>query len=650
MGVEVKPCVCEADKLSQIEREVAKIIKDSCEKVGDQWLMPYPWKRDPKSLPDNKVQAVKRLQATERRLAKSPEIAKAYQQQFEEMNVLKFARKLSDVEIKDYKGPVHYVSHHEVLRPEKKSTPIRIVFNSSANFQGHCLNDYWMKGPDLLNSLFGVILRFRENAVAINGDISKMYHRILIPERDQHLHRFLWRNMETNRDPDVYVKTVLTFGDKPALAMAQIALRKTAEQEIDVHPEAAETLKKNTYMDDICDSVTSLEKAEKLTDELDTVLAKAGFKVKGWVSNCLEMRNVNQSEQSFKVFEGASKEKVLGVIWNNSEDTFSFVVKLDFSRCMPGTIPQQIPLKLTKRMILSQIARIYDPVGFTAAFLIKAKIGLQQLWQKGLDWDQELPEEIYQDWVQLFEQMRYLSEVKFERSLTPSGAIGSPTLCVFSDASDEAFGACAYVRWKLNSEAFGVRFVAGKSRVAPLKKLTTPRLELQGAVLATRLHKTINKESRLQFEKATLFTDSMITLAWIYNQARRFKPFVSSRIGEIQTHTDPCQWKPGDQNVADDATRGISVKDLNGRWMNGPQFLYMPEKDWPEAIAVAYEAAVSKECPKVQAVFQLQNIAVMLQQAIDCKRFSKWRRLIRVTAWMIRFVDNLKAKVIIGRA
>ena len=120
--------------------------------------------------------------------------------------------------------------------------------------------------------------------------------------------------METNRDPDVYVKTVLTFGDKPAPAMAQIASRKTAEQEIDVYPEAAETLKKNTYMDDICDSITSLDKAEKLTDELDSVLAKGGFRVKGWVSNYLEMKNVNQSEQSLKVFEGANEGKVLGVI------------------------------------------------------------------------------------------------------------------------------------------------------------------------------------------------------------------------------------------------------------------------------------------------------------------------------------------------
>ena len=141
---------------------------------------------------------------------------------------------------------------------------------------------------------------------------------------------------------------------------------------------------------------------------------------------------------------------------------------------MPGTIPQQIPLKLTKRMILSQTARIYDPVGFTAAFLIKAKIGLQQLWQKGQDWDQELPEEIYEDWVQLFEQMRYLSEVKFERSLTPSGAIGFLTLCVFSDASVEAFGACTYVRWKLNSGAFWCAICSRKVKSCAIKEVDHP--------------------------------------------------------------------------------------------------------------------------------------------------------------------------------
>ena len=126
---------------------------------------------------------------------------------------MSFSRKLSEKEINDYKGPVHYISHHAVLRPESTITPVRIVFNSSATYQGHKLNDYWKKGPDLLNGLFEVILRFRENKVALTADISKMYHRVLIPLEDQHVHRFLWRNLEIDRPPNTYVMNVLTFGD-----------------------------------------------------------------------------------------------------------------------------------------------------------------------------------------------------------------------------------------------------------------------------------------------------------------------------------------------------------------------------------------------------------------------------------------------------
>ena len=142
------------------------------------------------------------------------------------MEELKFSRKLTAEDIENYEGPVHYIAHHMVLRPDSESTPLRIVFNSSSSFHGHKLNDYWMKGPDQLNNLFGVILRFREKETAIVGDISKMYHCVLVPERDQHVHRYLWRGMDASREPDVYAKTVLTFGDKPAPAMAQIALKK----------------------------------------------------------------------------------------------------------------------------------------------------------------------------------------------------------------------------------------------------------------------------------------------------------------------------------------------------------------------------------------------------------------------------------------
>lgn len=170
MGVEVKPCICDADKLSQIEREEAEVISSSCKKVGDQWLVPYPWKRNLSLLPDNKAVATKRLEATERRLKKNPEHAAAYSKQMNEMCEMGFARKLKEDELTRYQGPAHYVSHHEVIRPGNRSTPSRIVFNSSSSYQGHVLNDYWMKGPDLLNDLFGVVLRFRERACALQSN------------------------------------------------------------------------------------------------------------------------------------------------------------------------------------------------------------------------------------------------------------------------------------------------------------------------------------------------------------------------------------------------------------------------------------------------------------------------------------------------
>ena len=281
MGVEVKPCICDADKLSQFEREEGEIISRSRRKVGEQWMIHYPWKRDPNQLPDNKELAMKRLQSAERRLKQNPEHAAAYSHQMTEMVDMNFTRKLTNEEIEAHKGHVHYITHHSVLRPESHSTPLRIVFNTSSAYQEHKLNDYWMKGPDLLNNLFGVILRFREKECALIGDLSKMYHRVLIPEiPDQHVHRYLWRDMETNRPPNVYVKTVLTFGDKPAPGMAQIALPKTAEESEESDPEAAKVLKKDVYMDDICHAVDSLTEAKKIAADLDKVLKKGGFSVK----------------------------------------------------------------------------------------------------------------------------------------------------------------------------------------------------------------------------------------------------------------------------------------------------------------------------------------------------------------------------------
>lgn len=353
-------------KVESSVRLKGKILEESCENINNQWLIPYPWKKDPRQLPNNKSQAMKKLEATEQRLLKNPHHAAAYDLQMVEMNELQFSRRLTEKEAREFSGPVHFISHHDVLRPESKSTPVRIVFNLSAAFHGHKLNEYWMKGPDLLNDLFGVVLRFRENQLAFIADITKMYPKIRMPGMDQHVHRLLWRNLETHHEPDIYVKTLLTFGDKPAPAMAQIALLKTAKE---AFPAAAQVTQNNTYMDDICESVLTKEEALDLTGDIDSVLETGSFRVKGWVSNKVETLDARKGEQKAATFQqGGSVEKVLGVVWDSSTDTFSIAVKSDLLDC-------QEPIQLSKS--------IYDPIGFAGAFIISAKIALQALWKRG---------------------------------------------------------------------------------------------------------------------------------------------------------------------------------------------------------------------------------------------------------------------------
>ena len=183
MGVQVKSCVCDVHKLTQMEIEEAKIISESCQKRDSQWMVPYPWKKDLTMLSNNKSLAIKRLESTEKRVKKNRELPAAYDKQMKTMSEMNFSRKLSKGELEKYTGLVHYKTHHAVIRPESKSTPVRSVFNCSSVYQRHALNDFWLKGPDLLNSLFGVIIRFRERDVAVMGDISKMYHHVLIPAR-----------------------------------------------------------------------------------------------------------------------------------------------------------------------------------------------------------------------------------------------------------------------------------------------------------------------------------------------------------------------------------------------------------------------------------------------------------------------------------
>jgi hypothetical protein len=364
------------------------------------------------------------------------------------------------------------------------------------------LNDYWVKGPDLLNNLLGILIRFRENLVGVAGDISKMYHTIKISDRDQHTHRFLWRNMEFDRQPDQYMITSVSFGDKPAGAIASLALKKTAEMQQNTHPRAANMIIRNSYVDDIVDSFDDLENAKKATKQASQILATGNFKIKEWTMSADKVEKI-------KMFEDQEEHsKVLGIGWSTESDTLSYEVKINFSkkkrrlRTEPNLTEQNIidhiPQQLTRRMILSQVNGIFDPLGLVSPFVVNAKILLRRVADYSAGWDDPVSEADRNEWAMFFHEMFQIEKIKFVRSIRPANAIGNPILVLFSDASTEAFGACAYVRWEAEGGQFNCALLTAKSKLAPAKRISIPRLELNAALLAARLKKFI-------FEEATLF-------------------------------------------------------------------------------------------------------------------------------------------------
>ncbi|PIK59376.1 hypothetical protein BSL78_03678 [Apostichopus japonicus] len=253
--------------------------------------------------------------------------------------------------------------------------------------------------------------------------------------------------MDDTRNPDTFIKTVLTFGDKPAPAMALTALRMTAKENADMYPTAAKVINHDTYMDDVCTSVKTSEEGAELIHSLNKVLDTGGFKIKGWMSN-REVNGTSTSAETVKLLGNTMEEKVLGVKWNPNEDTLEVKVKLK----------QTVSDNITKRKALGAISRVYDPIGFVAPVIVKLKMEMQELWKAGVDWDDDLSPEIQENWKHLFSELEKINNVKIERCLTPHNASEEASLIVFCDASEKAFGACAYLRWRLNNDTFETRF------------------------------------------------------------------------------------------------------------------------------------------------------------------------------------------------
>ena len=273
---------------------------------------------------------------------------------------------------------------------------------------GHVLNENWAKGPDLLNSLLGILIRFRENEIAFIGDIKKMYHTVRTGVIKQRMHRFLWRDMDTTREPDIYVIQIVSFGDKPSGTIATVALRKTAEMAKKNYPKASELLINSTYMDDIINSV----------DNVETILSNGNFKIKEWIYS---HDKIAPDQDLLPTDMKTAHEKVLGVVWNPITDKFYFRIKLNLIPKSKKQRPKQNQRTatntskiLTKRIILSQVNSVYDPLGSASPLTVRAKILMRRSWihNPKLEWDDPIPKEDHQKWANFFQDLSEMEKIK----------------------------------------------------------------------------------------------------------------------------------------------------------------------------------------------------------------------------------------------
>ena len=481
-----------------------------------------------------------------------------------------------------------------------------------------------------------------------------MYNSIFIEPTKQHCHRFLWRDLNTDRDPDVYIIQRVNMGDKPAGAISSEALYKTATLFEKEYLRVAEVLRHSTYVDDIIDSVPSLEEAVSLAADTDTVLLKAGFKVKGWQFTKETAAHQQIQTELEPVFTEPTTTRVLGLMWKPQEDHIIINARLNFSPKKKGQYTKEdltseelgsrIPEILTKRITLEQVMKIYDPLGFVTPFTLQAKCLLRETWVQNLKWDDPLPDDLRSKWVTFFEQLITLREYSFPRCIKPENTVGKPSLIIFSDGSKVAYGFAAYIRWKLDKGEYHCRLICSKSRIAPMKTRSIPQMELNAAVLLKRARTMLESKMIFEFERAIHLIDSETVLSMIDKLSTRFKTYEGARIGEIQAATNgdmsSWYWVNGKANIADWLTRPKNLHELypNSALWKGPSFLYSDIDSWDIKPCKSYakESTDDREVSTFTA-----DSSPVTEQLVDYTIFGRAKKL----RWtMVRVIGIFKNK------
>lgn len=634
--------------LSQNEKYCADYFNKTTTRNHDgRFNVKYPFNpNNEATLGDSKSTALKRFRHLETRFVKDDKLKTQYVQFMREYIDLGHMTPIGTLETDDsVQSESYFMPHSAVIRNTALTTKCRVVFDASAqSSNGTSFNDLILAGPTIQPNLFTILLNLRLRNVVLSADIKMMYRCILIDESERSFQKILWR--ENTNDPIiVFNLNTVTYGTSSAPWQATRCLKELADLNREKYPRTAKIIDSCFYMDDLLTSVDSQAEAVEIFHELTEILNSAKFELRKWSSNDVNLLNYIDSQnvssnESFVLYHNQKDLKTLGIIWDAQQDKLKFNINLTINKN-----------KITKRTILSTVAQIFDPLGLIGPAVIKAKLIIQQLWHLKLDWDQTVPKHLEESWIEFISEIHVLNQIKVNRHvLLPN--CNQIEMYGFSDSSERAYGCVVYLA-SCNSNGYKhIQLLTAKSKVAPIKKETLPRLELLAAHLLAKLIFQIKQTLNINIVKTTYFTDSTIVLSWLKIDSAQLKTFVANRVSKIMEISSITEWKHvrSKDNVADIISRGLNPIDLlnSEMWFNGPEFLKfdspIENESFEHNVNVDLSTIPELKTQRVNLNAISKTVHTEIEEFDHFKRYSSFLKLIRVTAYILRFKNQALKK------
>ena len=615
--------------MSVEDKEFLSIMdKEMVKEEDGHWMAPLPFRKDRQRLPNNRSQALDRAQSLTTSLKRNP---------VKHGHFVTFMKGLFDAGHAEQAPPLQpedecwYLPLFGVYHPQKKDR-IRGVFDSSATFNGVSLNKVLLTGPDLMNSLLGVLMRFRREKIAVMADIEQMFYCFRVHEDHRRFLRFIWHQDNDVTKPLIdFQMKVHVFGNSPSPAVATYGLRRTAKDaEKGFGSDIKTFVERNFYVDDALSCHSSPEEAIDLLRRTQTALqVHGGLRLHKIISNSEVVLSAFNTDDLAKDVRNIAfgrddlpTQRSLGMCWDLEGDHFTYKVSMEDK-------------PFTRRGVLSSINSLFDPLGFVAPVTIAGKAILREAMNSGFEWDEPLPPEFHERWDRWKNSLKHLEDLHIPRTYSElSFSQSGKELFIFSDASQMAISAVAYVRFTGSDGKQSLGFLTGKAKLAPKHGHTVPRLELCAAVLATELYHTIRSESDIDFQAVRFFTDSRVVLGYIRNQTKRFFTYVANRVERIRSCSTPQDWNyvPSKLNPADEGTRSVAAADMKSSlWLNGPSNQICDEVDDTD------------EFPLIEPDSEVRTLKTNIKETLEgaqhlesarFSHFSSWNRLIRAVSWL----------------